>query len=605
MRLRSVITATILAALAGALLAIAIVVSVVLERAARRSLSDSLGRDQAALADMLRYRNSLHRAESRVLADEPRLKAVASTEDVTTATVLGVISDLRRALRCDLLVMMDAQGRLIADSAHPEEAGALLTEAPVVRAALATGESEGIWTDGEQVLQVHGRRLSYGTMTVGAVVVGYRMDDVLAESIGRRIGAGVVLARKNRILAASRFEGDIVPDRARLADLVGNGQAAGTPVEVQLAGVRYLMVRAPLLGPGAEQGLHYALFRSLDLALAPLRGLVRILLGITAAALVLATLAAVLVSRRLSRPIDDLVRFAQRIAAGDLAPAGIGGLREVRELGRAMDDMAREIATSRVQIAEKTRLAREMEIAERIQMSILPRDVAVNGLTLTAQMLPATEVGGDYYDVIPRPDGCWIGIGDVAGHGLPAGLVMLMVQSAFAALVRSLADATPRQIVILLNQVVFDNVRNRLCSDEHVTFSAARYYADGRLVFAGAHETLLLWRQRLQTLEEVPTPGTWLGVIPDITHATRDTVVQLEPGDLLVMYSDGVTEALNQKDEQFGIERLCEEIRKCADQTAAAVHAHILDVVRRWSAQATDDVTLLVLRHEGQDERGA
>ena len=107
MRFRTAITLTILLALAAALLATVAVVSVVLERAARRELTAELARDRDALVDMLRYRSSLHRAESRVLADEPRLKAVVSTEDVTSATILGVLSDLRRALRCDLLLITD------------------------------------------------------------------------------------------------------------------------------------------------------------------------------------------------------------------------------------------------------------------------------------------------------------------------------------------------------------------------------------------------------------------------------------------------------------------------------------------------------------------
>ena len=80
-------------------------------------------------------------------------------------------------------------------------------------------------------------------------------------------------------------------------------------------------------------------------------------------------------------------------------------------------------------------------------------------------MVPATEVGGDYYDVIPCADGCWIGVGDVAGHGLSAGLVMLMVQSAFRCLGAYLARGDARRLVVALNQLIFDNVRNRLGSD--------------------------------------------------------------------------------------------------------------------------------------------
>src|SRR5499427_5838204 len=89
---------------------------------------------------------------------------------------------------------------------------------------------------------------------------------------------------------------------------------------------------------------------------------------------------------------------------------------------------------ARIQFADRLEL--EMEIASKIQTAILPNITprAVRGLEIAARMRRATEVGGDYYDVLPTEDGCWLGIGDVAGHGLPAGIIMLTIQSAIAAL---------------------------------------------------------------------------------------------------------------------------------------------------------------------------
>ena len=118
-----------------------------------------------------------------------------------------------------------------------------------------------------------------------------------------------------------------------------------------------------------------------------------------------------------------------------------------------------EEATKR-QVAERQRLEKEMEIAARIQTSILPRDVSVAGLEIAAAMHAATEVGGDYYDVVPVDDGCWIGIGDVAGHGLGTGLVMLMMQSGIGALARKMPDAAPRDLLLALNTMLVENVRD-------------------------------------------------------------------------------------------------------------------------------------------------
>ena len=201
-----------------------------------------------------------------------------------------------------------------------------------------------------------------------------------------------------------------------------------------------------------------------------------------------------------------------------------------------------EEATRR-QEAERERLTKEMEIAARIQSSILPRDVTVGGLEIAASMQAATEVGGDYYDVIPVDDGCWIGIGDVAGHGLPTGLVMLMMQSGFGALARKLPDASPRELLLALNAMLVDNVRARLGQYEHATLTLLRYRRDGSLTFAGAHEEILIRRAATGRCERIETPGPWVGAKRDISAGTVDSTARLHPGDLLVLYTDGLTEA--------------------------------------------------------------
>src|SRR5690606_12868213 len=98
---------------------------------------------------------------------------------------------------------------------------------------------------------------------------------------------------------------------------------------------------------------------------------------------------------------------------------------------------------TRRESAERGRMRQELDIAARIQTAIQPKHPRVPGLELATVMVPATEVGGDYFDVLPCPGGCWIGIGDVAGHGLSAGLVMLMIQSIVAATVHVRPELGP------------------------------------------------------------------------------------------------------------------------------------------------------------------
>ncbi len=242
----------------------------------------------------------------------------------------------------------------------------------------------------------------------------------------------------------------------------------------------------------------------------------------------------------------------------------------------------------------RERLEKELDLARQIQVSILPRRLVAHGLELAACMTTATEVGGDYYDVLPIDGGAWIGIGDVSGHGVTSGLIMLMVQSAVAGLVARDPDASPREAVTIVNRVLFENIRHRLLKDDFVTFSLLRV-SDRKIVFAGAHEHFVIARHGRE-IERITTPGTWLGVMPDIERFTTDTVVELESNDLVMLYTDGITEARNERGEQYGFDRLCALVDRCRDAPLEDIRDEVLANVTQWSPRLEDDATLVLLR---------
>jgi DNA-binding LacI/PurR family transcriptional regulator/serine phosphatase RsbU (regulator of sigma subunit) len=264
--------------------------------------------------------------------------------------------------------------------------------------------------------------------------------------------------------------------------------------------------------------------------------------------------------------------------------------------------------TLHARIVEETtlreRLAREqlqgeMAVARRIQTALAPRMLSVPGVSIAARMQPADEVGGDYYDVIPTDQGCWFGIGDVTGHGLLSGLVMLMIQSMVSTLVSTRPNASPARLVQDLNTVLVPNIRQRLERDEHATFMLIKYLADGKITFAGAHEDLIVYRARQGSCEVVPSAGIWVGIRPDIGEATRDQSLELSIGDVLVLYTDGLTEAQNADFEQFGLERLADVVRANASKPVDGILGRIFAAVRGWTAVQRDDMTCVVLRYEG------
>lgn len=267
--------------------------------------------------------------------------------------------------------------------------------------------------------------------------------------------------------------------------------------------------------------------------------------------------------------------------------------RYLRE--RSMDISSREMQALNAALAEeRKRLQSELLVAQNLQTSILPRDLTKPTFEVAARMVPATEVGGDYYDVIPADKACWIGIGDVAGHGLRAAVIMTMVQSMTAAIVRHVPSISPREVMTTLNQCVRENVFTRMHFDNHVTMTLFRCGDDGSVTFAGAHETIIVVRKD-GTVEEVETTGVWLGPVADIAALTTDESFRLEVGDLFVVHTDGVVEARKGK-EEFGFERLKSTILEKRGESVASICDAVLGQVHEWSKAADDDITILAFR---------
>jgi serine phosphatase RsbU (regulator of sigma subunit) len=219
-------------------------------------------------------------------------------------------------------------------------------------------------------------------------------------------------------------------------------------------------------------------------------------------------------------------------------------------------------------------------------------------------MLPATEVGGDYFDILPTDEGCFVGVGDVAGHGLTAGLVMLMTQSVVSALVQANPGASPREVVLDLNRVLHENIRQRLGNREHLTFTLLKVFDDGRVQHAGAHEEIMVRRAGSGQVESYPTRGAWLGAVPDLSGAVFQQELRLVPGDVLLLHTDGITEARNDAREEYGPERLAAALGRSEASAADQLCFQLMRQVESFSPDRADDRSVVVVRYLGQQESG-
>jgi serine phosphatase RsbU (regulator of sigma subunit) len=154
-------------------------------------------------------------------------------------------------------------------------------------------------------------------------------------------------------------------------------------------------------------------------------------------------------------------------------------------------------------------------------------------------------------------------------------------------------------MLVHLNTTIYDNVRQRLDQNEHVTLMLARYWEDGRLIYAGAHEEAVVYRQAQAQCEVLPVSGTWIGLVPTIRAHTFDRSIRLDEGDLVVLYTDGVTESRNTQGEMFGLERLCALVQEHGRRDVRAICDRIIEAALAWGEEQHDDVSVLVIRHRG------
>jgi serine phosphatase RsbU (regulator of sigma subunit) len=237
----------------------------------------------------------------------------------------------------------------------------------------------------------------------------------------------------------------------------------------------------------------------------------------------------------------------------------------------------------------------EMEVAKRIQTALLPHDRRAGRYDVAAAMFPAAEVGGDYYDILSTPGGRhWIAIGDVSGHGVESGLVMMMTQTAILSLVRQEPAAGPAEVFRSVNGAICENVA-RLGSNRYMTLNVVRLDAGG-LTLAGKHQDVLVWRAAARRVETFGNEGAWIGVVPDVGDSSPDAFLPLAVGDVALFFTDGVTEARNDQGEQFGETRLAAAFGRVADGPPAEGIRAILEEVAYFTTDQSDDMTLVILR---------
>jgi len=245
-------------------------------------------------------------------------------------------------------------------------------------------------------------------------------------------------------------------------------------------------------------------------------------------------------------------------------------------------------------LLQNASMVKEMEIAKQIQLSLLPPSPpTVAGIDCAGLCVPATHIGGDYYDIFLRGDELSMVIADVSGHSVGAALIMVETRSVLRAQIESLQR--PAEIVSALNELLHEDLSR---AELFITMSYLSYNtATGRLRYTNAgHPPPLLYRPLSGTFLELDAEGLVLGVQRGVNF--EEPALQIQPGDLLLLYTDGIFEAEGPRGELFGTERLRQVLAAQHRAPAAEVIAAVLCAVRAFTGACAfkDDISMLLLK---------
>jgi sigma-B regulation protein RsbU (phosphoserine phosphatase) len=247
---------------------------------------------------------------------------------------------------------------------------------------------------------------------------------------------------------------------------------------------------------------------------------------------------------------------------------------------------------------EKKRLDHDLEIARDIQRILLPAEApAVNGFEISGINVPARQVSGDYFDYIKvDEERLGIAIADVSGKGVPASLIMAICRSVLRS--QAAQNPSPSDVLQKVNRQLYPDIKEDMfISMAYLILDHAR---NGVTLSRAGHDAPLLYKRDSQTVTPLKPPGMVVGIDSGsvFDRMTKDVAVPLERNDCLVLYTDGVTEALDSEGSEFGIDRTIQSVRASADHGAQAIITRVIDDLRNFvgSQPQNDDITLIAIR---------
>ena len=376
----------------------------------------------------------------------------------------------------------------------------------------------------------------------------------------------------------------------------------------------YLPVQGKMYESGKDDTAAYAIFRVPQAAVLKayfgqddqqsqfLLKVVYVLVGMFLFAEIVSLLIGFTISRRITRSVHDVYQGILALQKGDLSHRiPVRRNDQLGLLAHSFNHMSASIERLLEEVVEKKRLEQELEIAREVQATLFPKQLPhPPGMAVFGGCKAARTVSGDYYDFIVEDETHLnIVVGDISGKGISAALLMANLQAAMRSQLLSHKHEDPASVGQSLADVMTQLNRQIYLNsppEKYATLFLSRYDADARRLWycnAGHLPPIVLDAQGIRTLEAT---GTVVGLLPDAVYEAK--CIDMTPGTLLAIFTDGVTEAVNDADEEFGDKQLLEALQQSRARTPEAIWDHVMSKVGEWQGDLPqhDDITLIVAK---------
>jgi len=324
-----------------------------------------------------------------------------------------------------------------------------------------------------------------------------------------------------------------------------------------------------------------------------------VLLGLILLILILFLFDVVLPISRVAKQVNNLLtgRQYQR-----LDPTSYD---EIGMFTHFFNEITRDLEKISYDVKERRRMSSELDIAAKMQEDVLPKEAPDSpGLDIVAKTRSAAEVGGDSFDFISSPDGkqTYIYIGDVTGHGVPAGLVMVMTHTLVEAMI-AMGIKSSKDVIVNTNTLLTPRISSRI----FMTMVMLRWDAEQQKMFytGAGHEHILLYKAKSEKVEAFRSGGIALGMIPNNSKIALENEIPMEIGDAIVLYTDGLTEAKNKTGQMYTMERMVSSFEKHGYlPSSEGIFDHLTKDFANFVGEYVqiDDTTMIVIKYVGKDK---